>query len=97
MDWFQNYDGQQLTLNGTTWTRSASQPPQFNQSFFDPRLGISRKLSTHWALSASGFQAFRAPTPNELYRSTQVGNKLTTLATPPLERIGFLIRLGAGR
>ncbi len=78
IDWFQNYDGQQLTLNGSTWTPSASQPPQFNQTFFDPRLGISRKLLTHWALSASGFQAFRAPTPNELYRSTQVGNKLTT-------------------
>jgi outer membrane receptor protein involved in Fe transport len=78
MDWFQNYDGQQLTLKGSTWTPSATQPPQFNQNFFDPRLGISRKLATHWALSASGFQAFRAPTPNELYRSTQVGNKLTT-------------------
>ena len=78
MDWFQNYDGQQLSWNGTKWTPSPSQPPQFNQSFFDPRLGISRKLFTHWALSASGFQAFRAPSPNELYRSTQVGNKLTT-------------------
>jgi outer membrane receptor protein involved in Fe transport len=73
-DWFQNYDGQQLTLNGTTWKPSASQPPQFSQDFFNPRLGISRKLLDHWALSASGFQAFRSPTPNELYRSTQVGN-----------------------
>ena len=40
-------------------------------------MGISRKLCDHWALSASGFRAFRAPTPNELYRSTQVGNQLT--------------------
>jgi outer membrane receptor protein involved in Fe transport len=78
MDWFQNYDGQAMTLNGTTWKPSATQPPQFNQNFFDPRLGISRKLFEHWALSATAFQAFRAPTPNELYRSTQVGNKLTT-------------------
>lgn len=78
VDWFQNYDGQQLILNGTSWTPTATQPPQFNQNFFDPRLGISRKLTAHWALSSSGFQAFRAPTPNELYRSTQVGNKLTT-------------------
>jgi outer membrane receptor protein involved in Fe transport len=38
---------------------------------------VSRKLGNHWALSGSGFRAFRAPTPNELYRSTQVGNKLT--------------------
>ena len=51
--------------------------PQLAQQFFDPRLGLSRKLGNHWALSASGFRAFRAPTPNELYRSTQVGNQLT--------------------
>jgi outer membrane receptor protein involved in Fe transport len=56
---------------------SATQPPQFDQRVFDPRLGVSRKLWDHWAVSASGFRAFRAPTPNELYRSTQVGNQLT--------------------
>jgi len=77
VDWFQNFDGQKLMLVGVAWTPSASQPPQFNQAVFDPRLGISRKLGDHWALSASGFRAFRAPTPNELYRATQVGNKLT--------------------
>ena len=77
MDWFQNYDGQQLTLKGSTWAPSAKQPVQFDQRVFDPRLGLSRKLFNHWAVSASGFRAFRAPTPNELYRSTQVGNKLT--------------------
>jgi outer membrane receptor protein involved in Fe transport len=77
VDWFQNFDGQKLMLVGVAWAPSASQPPQFNQAVFDPRLGISRKLGDHWALSASGFRAFRAPTPNELYRATQVGNKLT--------------------
>ena len=40
-------------------------------------MGISRKFLQHWAVSASGFRAFRAPSPSELYRSTQVGNKLT--------------------
>ena len=77
MDWFQNYDGHQLTWTGTAWTPSPTQPPQRNENIFDPRLGLSRKLSAHWAISASGFRAFRAPTPSELYRSTQVGNKLT--------------------
>ncbi len=77
MDWFQNYDGRQFTWNGSEWVLSASQPPQLGQRLFDPRLGVSRKLFEHWALSASGFRAFRAPTPNELYRSTQVGNELT--------------------
>ena len=77
MDWFQNYDGQSLLWNGTSWVPSAKQPVQQDQRFFDPRVGLSRKLAEHWAISASGFRAFREPSPNELYRSTQVGNKLT--------------------
>jgi len=77
MDWFQNYDGQQVNWNGKAWVPNATQPPQFDEKIFDPRLGLSRKISEHWALSASGFRAFRAPTPSELYRSTQVGSKLT--------------------
>jgi outer membrane receptor protein involved in Fe transport len=78
LDWFQNYDGQQLLFNASTWTPTASQPPQFAQRVFDPRVGLSRKLFQHWAASASAFRAFRAPSPNELYRTTQVGNQLTT-------------------
>jgi outer membrane receptor protein involved in Fe transport len=77
LDWFQNYDGQQLQLSGTAWTPTTSQPPQFGQRVFDPRIGLSRKLFEHWAASASAFRAFRAPSPNELYRTTQVGNQLT--------------------
>jgi outer membrane receptor protein involved in Fe transport len=77
LDWFQNYDGQDLQWNGTSWVPTASQPPQFGQRVFDPRVGLSRKLSEHWAASASAFRAFRAPSPNELYRTTQVGNQLT--------------------
>lgn len=77
MDWFQNYDGQQRDWNGSSWILNASQPPQNDERLFDPRVGVSRKLSPHWALSATGFRAFRAPTPSELYRSTQIGNQLT--------------------
>jgi len=77
LDWFQNYDGQDLEWNGTSWVPTASQPPQFGQRVFDPRVGLSRKLSEHWVASASAFRAFRAPSPNELYRTTQVGNQLT--------------------
>ena len=76
-DWFQNFDGHELLWNGTSWSANPTQPTQFDQHFFDPRLGVSRKLFDHWAVSASGFRAFREPTPNELYRSTQVGNQLT--------------------
>jgi outer membrane receptor protein involved in Fe transport len=77
MDWFQNFDGHELLWNGTSWGPNPTQPTQFGQHFFDPRVGLSRKFSEHWAVSASGFRAFREPTPNELYRSTQVGNQLT--------------------
>jgi outer membrane receptor protein involved in Fe transport len=77
MDWFQNYDGHQVTLTVSGWVPSTAQPPQRDEDIFDPRIGLSRKLGNHWALSASGFRAFRAPTPNELYRATQVGAQLT--------------------
>ena len=77
VDWFQNYDGNQRLWTGTGWTPTPTQPPQWDQTVFDPRLGFTRKLGIHWAVSASGFRAFRAPTPSELYRSTQVGNQLT--------------------
>jgi outer membrane receptor protein involved in Fe transport len=77
MDWFQNFDAHQVVWNGSTWVPAATQPPSRNENIFDPRMGVSRKLGGHWAVSASGFRAFRAPTPSELYRSTQVGSKLT--------------------
>jgi outer membrane receptor protein involved in Fe transport len=76
LDWFQNY-AHQVVWNSSGWTPAATQPPTSDERLFDPRIGLSRKLGDHWALSASGFRAFRAPTPSELYRSTQVGNKLT--------------------
>jgi outer membrane receptor protein involved in Fe transport len=77
VDWFQNFDGHELLWNGSSWGPNPTQPTQGSQHFFDPRIGLSRKLGAHWAGSASGFRAFREPTPNELYRSTQVGNQLT--------------------
>jgi len=77
VDWYQNFDGQRSAWTGSSWVPASTQPPQQTQTLFDPRLGLSRKLRRNWAISASGFRAFRQPTPNELYRSTQVGNELT--------------------
>jgi outer membrane receptor protein involved in Fe transport len=77
VDWFQNFDGQALVWNGMAWVPAATQPTQKDERFFDPRLGLSRKLGGHWAVSASGFRAFREPSANELYRATQVGAQLT--------------------
>jgi outer membrane receptor protein involved in Fe transport len=75
IDWFSNFDG-------ISWTTAAAvgQPaplPSFGETVFDPRLGVSRKLGQHFSLTGSGFRAYRAPTANELYRSTQVGSLLT--------------------
>jgi outer membrane receptor protein involved in Fe transport len=77
VDWFQNYDAREAAWTGSAWSLLPVRLAQEEQTVFDPRIGVSRKLWSHWAVSASGFRAFRAPTPNELYRSTQVGNKLT--------------------
>jgi outer membrane receptor protein involved in Fe transport len=77
VDWFRNFDGYQTVWTGTVWKPAPTQPPTLEQTLVDPRLGVSRKLGQHWAISGSGFRAFRAPTPSELYRSTQVGNQLT--------------------
>ena len=44
---------------------------------FDPRIGITRRINSHFALNASAFRAYRAPTQNELYRTGQVGQQTT--------------------
>ena len=67
----------------TTALPAPIQLPQLNQTVFDPRIGITRRLTTALALSASAFRAYRAPTENELYRTGQVGSQ-TTLPNPNL-------------
>ena len=76
-DRFRNFDPALRDLASGQWTAAALQPAASAESLPSPRMGLSRQLGAHFALSASGFRAFRAPTPSELYRSTQVGNKLT--------------------
>ena len=77
IDWYQNFDGHIARTDRLDMDSRHSTASPKPGKIFDPRLGLSRKIAEHWALSASGFRAFRAPTPNELYRSTQVGNQLT--------------------
>ena len=80
VDHFSNFDASQYK------TATAPPPltlPQLNQTVFDPRIGITRRLTTALALSASAFRAYRAPTENELYRTGQVGQQ-TTLPNPNL-------------
>ena len=72
VDHFSNFDASQY--------KTAIPPatlPQINQTVFDPRLGVTRRLTSNLALNASAFRAFRAPTENELYRTGQVGSQTT--------------------
>lgn len=83
LDRFVNRDAATYALA----TGARSPLPDIDQTIFDPRLGLSRRLgnfhSQQLAASASVFRAYRAPTPNELYRTGQVGQQ-TTLANPKL-------------
>ena len=72
VDHFSNFDASQY--------KTATAPaklPQLNETVFDPRIGITRRLTKAVALSASAFRAYRAPTENELYRTGQVGQQTT--------------------
>ena len=78
VDHFSNFDASQYKTGTAPLTL-----PQLNQTVFDPRIGITRRLTKALALSASAFRAYRAPTENELYRTGQVGQQ-TTLPNPHL-------------
>ena len=73
IDHFSNFDALQWTSPPLTQIF----PPTISETVFDPRLGVARRLTSNFSLTASGFRAYRAPTQNELYRSSQVGQELT--------------------
>jgi len=73
IDHFSNFDA-------TQWTSpplAEAHLPAFSQTVFDPRLGLARRITSNFSLTASAFRAYRAPTQNELYRTGQVGQELT--------------------
>ncbi len=72
IDHFANFDAYQTTVPGSRATL-----PSFSETVFDPRIGITRRLTPKLALNASAFRAYRAPTENELYRTSQVGQQTT--------------------
>jgi outer membrane receptor protein involved in Fe transport len=79
IDHFSNFDASQYATAALP-----KQLPQLHQTVFDPRIGITRRLTNTVAVSASAFRAYRAPTENELYRTGQVGSQ-TTLPNPNLQ------------
>ncbi len=73
IDHFSNFDATQWTSPPLKETNL----PDFSQTVFDPRLGVVRRVTSNFSLTASAFRAYRAPTQNELYRTGQVGQELT--------------------
>jgi outer membrane receptor protein involved in Fe transport len=72
VDHFSNFDASQYKT-----ATAPAQLPSLNETPFDPRIGITRRLTTALAVSASAFRAYRGPTENELYRTGQVGQQVT--------------------
>jgi outer membrane receptor protein involved in Fe transport len=72
VDHFSNFDAIQYT---STTTRTNL--PSFSETPFDPRIGITRRITSKLSLNGLAFRAFRAPTQNELYRTGQVGQQTT--------------------
>lgn len=79
VDHFSNFDARQFSPGG-----AETSLPTTDETVFDPRVGVVRRVTPAIALSASAFRAFRAPTENELYRSFQVGDEITE-ANPNLK------------
>ena len=72
VDHFSNFNAKQFSPSA-----APTQLPAFSETVFDPRLGVVRRVTNSLSLSASAFRAYRAPTPNELYRTGQVGQQIT--------------------
>ncbi len=71
VDHFSNFNAMQYTKN------TSAVLPSFSQTPFDPRIGVTRRINSTFALNGSAFRAYRAPTQNELYRTGQVGQQTT--------------------
>jgi len=57
--------------------------PEIDELMVSPRMGLVRYLPHDVALTGTAFRAFRGPTMNELYRTSQVGQQ-TTIANNQL-------------
>ncbi|HEY5328536.1 MAG TPA: TonB-dependent receptor [Acidobacteriaceae bacterium] len=73
VDSFRTFDARQVvsTRSGVTAL------PEIDELVASPRLGLVRTLPHGVALTATAFRAFRGPTLNELYRTSQVGQQVT--------------------
>ena len=91
VDSFHTFDAQQVTSNSTTRTPL----PSISELVANPHLGISQSLTHTLTLYASGFRAFRGPSLNELYRTSQVGQQITDANSSLLSERATGFELGA--
>ena len=67
-DWWKNFDARIESVSGVV------QVPRDNvESALNPKLAVQYQLTDHTRVGASAYQAFRAPTLNELYRRFTFG------------------------
>ena len=64
--YYDSYNGNETGVQGNASYRSRASYD------FLPRLSLRYKLSKYFALRAAGYEAFRAPTLNELYRTVAI-------------------------
>lgn len=83
VDTWNNNTGYQNRTPLPAGTLVAKTFPDRSETVFSPRVSLMHSLHHGVAFNASVYQAFRAPTLNELYRNFRVGNTLT-LANPGL-------------
>ena len=78
VDSFRTFDARQMTPGVRPRLL-----PEIDELMVSPRVGLVRYLPHGVALTGTAFRAFRGPTMNELYRTSQVGQQ-TTIANNSL-------------
>jgi outer membrane receptor protein involved in Fe transport len=73
VDSFRTFDARQTVARART-----TMLPEIDELVASPRVGLVRYLPHGVALTGTAFRAFRGPTMNELYRTSQVGQQTTT-------------------
>ncbi|HLW78439.1 MAG TPA: TonB-dependent receptor, partial [Terriglobia bacterium] len=77
-DHWRNYDALSVTQSLTKpGPPAVTDFPDRTEQAVSPRLAVVRRVNDHLSLNVSGYQSFRAPSLNELYRSFRLGNTLT--------------------
>jgi outer membrane receptor protein involved in Fe transport len=79
VDSFRTFDA----LQTSTLTPGLTPLPEIDEMMVSPRIGLVSHLPHGVALTGTAFRAFRGPTMNELYRTSQVGQQ-TTIANNSL-------------